>query len=84
MTVETRAQALDAALAGAGVALTDMAYLAAPLAGGRLEMLAERPLELSSGYYFVHPPKSRNLHLLMLLRDWVIEAARPFRYGNRL
>jgi len=84
LTVETRAQALDAALAGAGVALTDMAYLAAPLAGGRLEMLAERPLELSSGYYFVHPPKSRNLHLLMLLRDWVIEAARPFRCGNRL
>lgn len=78
LTVETRAQALDAALAGAGVALTDMAYLATPFAGGRLEMLAERPLQLSSGYYFVHLPKTRNLHLLMLLRDWVLEAARPF------
>lgn len=78
LTVETRAQALDAALAGAGVALTDMAYLATLLADGRLTMLAERPLELSTGYYFVYRPKTRNLHLLMLLRDWVIEAARPF------
>ncbi len=35
LTVETRAQALDAALAGAGVALTDMAYLRrrSPMAG---------------------------------------------------
>ena len=82
LTVETRAQALDAALAGAGVALTDMAYLSALVSDGRLTMLAERPLQLSSGYYFVHPPKARNLHLLALLRDWVIEAARPFRNGS--
>lgn len=78
LTVETRAQALDAALAGAGVALTDMAYLSTLLADGRLRMLAERPLQLSTGYHFVHPPKARNLHLLMLLRDWVVEASRPF------
>jgi DNA-binding transcriptional LysR family regulator len=81
LTVETRAQALDAALAGAGVALTDMAYLTASVADGRLKMLAERPLQLSTGYYFVHPSKVRNLHLLALLRDWAIEAARPFRDG---
>jgi DNA-binding transcriptional LysR family regulator len=81
LTVETRAQALDAALAGAGVALTDMAYLPASVADGRLKMLAERPLRLSTGYYFVHPPKARNLRLLALLRDWVVEAARPFRDG---
>jgi DNA-binding transcriptional LysR family regulator len=81
LTVETRAQALDAALAGAGVALTDMAYLPAAVAAGRLKMLAERPLHLQTGYYFVHAPKARNLHLLGLLRDWVVEAARPFRSG---
>jgi DNA-binding transcriptional LysR family regulator len=79
LTVETRAQALDAALAGAGVTLTDMAYL--PTSDGRLKMLAERPLQLSTGYYFVHPPNARNLHLLALLRDWAIDAARPFRDG---
>jgi DNA-binding transcriptional LysR family regulator len=79
LTVETRAQALDAALAGAGVALMDMAYIGTAVAEGRLQALAERPLRLPTGYYFVHRPESRNLHLLTLLRDWAVDAARPFR-----
>jgi DNA-binding transcriptional LysR family regulator len=79
LTVETRAQALDAALAGAGVALTDMAYIGTAVAEGRLQALAERPLRLPTGYYFVHRQEARNLHLLTLLRDWAVEAARPFR-----
>jgi DNA-binding transcriptional LysR family regulator len=79
LTVETRAQALDAAMAGAGVALMDMAYIATPVAEGRLEQLAERPLQLQTGYYFVHVPNVRTLHLLDHLRDWAVEAARPFR-----
>src|ERR1700761_8349809 len=79
LTVETRAQALDAALAGAGVALMDMAYIGNAVADGRLVMLEERPLRLPTGYYFVHAPNARNLHLLALLRDWAVEAARPFR-----
>jgi DNA-binding transcriptional LysR family regulator len=79
LTVETRAQALDAAMAGAGVALMDMAYIGVAVAEGRLTMLAERPLQLPTGYYFVHVPDARNLHLLTLLRDWAVEAARPVR-----
>jgi DNA-binding transcriptional LysR family regulator len=79
LTVETRAQALDAALAGAGVALMDMAYIGAAVAEGRLQTLAECPLRLPTGYYFVHRRDARNLHLLTLLRDWAVEAARPFR-----
>ena len=79
LTVETRAQALDAAIAGAGVALMDMAYIGAAVAEGRLVTLAERPLRLPTGYYFVDRPEARNLHLLTLLRDWAVEAARPFR-----
>jgi DNA-binding transcriptional LysR family regulator len=79
LTVETRAQALDAAVAGAGIALMDMAYLAALVAEGRVETLAERPLPLQAGYYFVHAPNARNLHLVTLLRDWALDAARPFR-----
>ena len=78
LTVETRAQALDAAMAGAGVALMDMAYIGAAVAEGRLVTLAERPLRLPTGYYFVHRPEAKNLHLLTLLRDWAVEAARPF------
>jgi DNA-binding transcriptional LysR family regulator len=79
LTVETRAQALDAAMAGAGVALMDMAYIATPVAEGRLEKLAERPLQLQTGYYFVNIPNARALHLLAHLRDWAAAAARPFR-----
>jgi DNA-binding transcriptional LysR family regulator len=79
LTVETRAQALDAALAGAGVALMDMAYIGTAVAEGRLQALAERPLRLPTGYYFVHRAEARNLHLLTLLRDWAVDAARPFR-----
>jgi DNA-binding transcriptional LysR family regulator len=75
LTVETRAQALDAALAGAGIALMDMAYIAPHLAAGRIETLAERPLQLATGYYFVHAPKARKIHLLTRFRDWVVEGA---------
>jgi DNA-binding transcriptional LysR family regulator len=79
LTVETRAQALNAAIASAGVALMDMAYIGAAVAEGRLQTLAERPLRLPTGYYFVHRPGAKNLHLLTLLRDWAVDAARPFR-----
>jgi DNA-binding transcriptional LysR family regulator len=79
LTVETRAQAFDAAIAGAGVALMDMAYVGTAVSEGRLQLLAERPMQLPTGYYFVHAPNARNLHLLTLLRDWAVEAARPFR-----
>lgn len=79
LTVETRAQALDAAMAGAGVALMDMAYIATAVDEGRLETLAERPLQLQTGYYFVNLPDARSLHLLNHLRDWAVEASRPFR-----
>jgi DNA-binding transcriptional LysR family regulator len=79
LTVETRAQALDAAIAGAGIALMDMAYIGPHAAAGKLRTLAERPLQLPTGYYFVHLANARSIHLLRLLRDWVVEAARPFR-----
>ena len=79
LTVETRAQALDAAVAGAGIALMDMAYIGEHVAAGRLVPLAQHPLQLQTGYYFVHAPDARNIHLLTLLRDWAAEAARPFQ-----
>jgi len=79
LTVETRAQALDAAVAGAGIALMDMAYLGPHVAAGKIRMLAERPLQLPTGYYFVYSAAARNAHLLALFRNWVVEAARPFR-----
>jgi len=79
LTVETRAQALDAAIAGAGIALMDMAYIGPHVGAARIKPLAEYPLKLQVGYYFVHRPDARNIHLLRLFRDWVVEAAKPFR-----
>jgi DNA-binding transcriptional LysR family regulator len=79
LTVETRAQALDAALAGAGIALMDMAYIGPHVAAGRIRMLASQPLRLPTGYYYVQAPKPRNAQMLDSFRDWIAEAARPFR-----
>jgi DNA-binding transcriptional LysR family regulator len=58
LTVETRAQALDAAISGAGVALMDMAYIVTPVAKGRLREPAEHPLPLPTGYYFGNVPNA--------------------------
>jgi DNA-binding transcriptional LysR family regulator len=82
LTVETRAQALDAAIAGAGIALMDMAYVGPHVAAGRITTLAEHPLQLQTGYYFVHGPDARNVHLLLQFRDWVVAAAKPFRTAD--
>ena len=57
----------------------DMAYIGPHVRAGRLEPLAKRPLQLSTGYYFVHAPRAKNIHLLTRFRDWVVEAAKPFR-----
>lgn len=83
LTVETRAQALDAAIAGAGIAMMDMAYIGPHVRAGRLALLAERPLQLSTGYYFVQAPRAKDIHLLTRFRDWVVEAAKPFRDAGR-
>jgi DNA-binding transcriptional LysR family regulator len=79
LTVETRSQALDAAVAGAGVALMDMAYIGPLVAAGRLAMLADQPLRLSTGYYFVYRPNARNLRSLADFRYFEVEAAHPLR-----
>jgi DNA-binding transcriptional LysR family regulator len=79
IVVETRAQALDAALAGAGVAMMDAAYVRQHVAAGRLRMLAGPPARLSEGYWFAHSPRGRNGRAVAALRDWLVEAARPFR-----
>lgn len=78
LIVETRAQALDAALSGAGVAMMDMAYVEGHLATGRLRSLAP-PIQLREGYYFVHRATPRNARLVMALRDWLVDRAQQSR-----
>lgn len=72
--VETRAQALDAALAGAGVAIFDAAYISRYVADGRLRALAVAPVELAEAYYFIHRPNVRNPQAIFALRDWLVGA----------
>lgn len=79
IVVETRANALEAALAGVGVAMIDMAYVGQSVADGRLRLLSARPVQLSEGYYFVHPQGIAKKRLINAVRDWLVEATRPLR-----
>lgn len=75
LDVETRAQALEVALAGGGVAMMDMAYVEDHVAEGRLRLLGD-PIQLAEGYHFVHRPQPRNPRLITALRTWLVEQAR--------
>lgn len=71
MAVENRAQALEAALAGAGVVLTDARYLDAHLASGRLWVLGPT-IELDTGFYLVRSKATRNARNMNALAHWLI------------
>lgn len=74
MVVENRAQALEAALAGAGVVLTDRRFLDAHLAAGRLMLLGD-VVELEEGYHFLRRPRPRNPRHLDRLEAWLLAQA---------
>lgn len=79
MVVETRAQAMEAALAGAGVAMMDHAYTAPYLATGHLYALGPT-LSLGEGYYFVRPRAGKpRLNAITRLEAWLLSHARPDR-----
>lgn len=79
LIVENRAQALDAALAGNGIALIDAAYIGPLIAEGRLCTLAETPIPLDDGYYAVHRTTPHNARAVLTFRDWLVATAREFR-----
>jgi DNA-binding transcriptional LysR family regulator len=74
LLVETRAQALEAAVAGNGIAVMDMAYVESLIAEKRLVTLGPS-ITLKEGYYFVHAKMRRNSRLVSAFRDWVTHAA---------
>jgi DNA-binding transcriptional LysR family regulator len=82
LIVENRAQALDAALAGNGIALVDAAYVGPLIAEGRLRPLVETPLLLDDGYYAVHRPAPRNPRAVCAFRDWLVTASGSFRRNS--
>jgi DNA-binding transcriptional LysR family regulator len=74
LIVETRAQALEAALAGGGIAMIDMAYLGPHLSSERLQLLAP-PIALDEGYYLVRRPVGRNDRLVSAFEEWIVGAS---------
>ncbi|MFG1372291.1 LysR substrate-binding domain-containing protein [Xanthobacter oligotrophicus] len=75
IVVENRAQALEAALAGGGVVLTDARYIGGHVASGRLQVLGPA-VELDTGNYFVRRKVSRNQRHVDALERWLVEQGR--------
>ncbi|MFG1377652.1 LysR substrate-binding domain-containing protein [Xanthobacter autotrophicus] len=71
IVVENRAQALEAALAGVGIVLTDARYLDAHLASGRLRVLGPA-IELDTGFYLVRNKATRNPRNMDAFARWLI------------
>ncbi|MGO1120805.1 transcriptional regulator GcvA [Rhodovibrionaceae bacterium A322] len=69
------AHAIDAALAGQGIALTNQALVADDLAKGRLVPPFRTSLKLASGYYVVCPRKPRQPEAVGRIRQWLLEQA---------
>lgn len=74
LLVDTRAQALEAALAGAGVAMMDEAYVSTHVFQKRLRYLG-RAIDLPQGYYLVQRPNPRNDRFVDAFREWLLETA---------
>jgi len=78
LIVDSRAQALEAALAGAGIAMMDLAYVSGHVEDRRLLLLGS-PIALEVGYYLVHCRRPRNSRMISAFRDWAVQAATPAR-----
>ncbi|ASY71494.1 D-serine dehydratase transcriptional activator (plasmid) [Sinorhizobium fredii CCBAU 83666] len=72
--------AIDAAIAGQGIALATEALVAADLAAGRLC----RPLDFAVtdelGFYIVHPRSPRKAEHVRSMRDWLLAQSHGSRY----
>ena len=65
------ALALDAALAGLGIALAPAALVATDLAAGRLVRLANEEWKGDFAYYLVHPADKAELPTLQRFKSWL-------------
>lgn len=70
------ALAIDAALAGQGLALAPRRFVAEDLAGGRLVQALRTALPIGSGYYVVTPRRPRHPGAVATVRKWLEAAAR--------
>ena len=67
--------AIDAAVAGDGVALGRSAIVAGALADGRLVQPFDLVMPSENAYFFVCPEETANRPKIQLFRDWIIKEA---------
>jgi len=70
------AHAVDAALAGQGVALAGDLFAADEIAAGRLVRPFPETVQKDLGFFIVAPRKSRNVTSVKRMWDWLIEQSR--------
>jgi LysR family glycine cleavage system transcriptional activator len=78
LTVDNRALALAAALAGVGVTLVDPQYIEGPSPMSALARAPGNAVPLPEGYFFVVPERNKGRRNINLLATWLAaEARRP-------
>jgi LysR family glycine cleavage system transcriptional activator len=75
--------ALEAAIAGHGVAIADRDLIADHLRSGRLVTLFDIVLPTEYAYYLVYPPGREDDPNITIFREWLLaEAERPASPGS--
>lgn len=70
------ALAIDAAVAGQGLALAHTDFIAPDVAAGRLVRLFDTELRTGAGFYIVSPRRQRHAGQVANVRDWLLQQAR--------
>lgn len=67
--------AIEAAIAGQGLALASHFFVQDDIRAGRLRSLTEQPLQLDTGFYLVWPRKTRHAGAQAVVRQWLVDQA---------
>lgn len=70
------ALAIDAALAGQGLALAHQDFVAADIAAGHLIRLFDTALRTGAGFYLVYPRRTRHAAQIANIQGWLLRQAR--------
>ena len=76
------ALAIDAALAGQGLALAHTDFVAADVAAGRLVRLFDTALRTGAGFYIVYPRRTRHAEPIAAVYAWLMREARDESTGH--
>lgn len=67
--------AIEAAIAGQGLALASHFFVQDDLRAGRLRCVSDQQLDLDTGFYLVWPRKSRHAAAQAVVRQWLLDQA---------